>query len=511
MRKFLIVWVPLFLFVHSLRCFAADGYLYFRGFPNKEVLLFRLSTDHNGAQKRTPLLKLKTNSKVLLPAGKYLLANECTSYEFSHGQSQTDPTVIYLSHVQIKLAGRVPTKDELLDKNQVISAVCFNIFENKKTLIQNQGEFDILPGKNKLSVSGKSFPFDLKPSEFKDFNLDLSSVSLRSDFEKGSHPFFVTPVLEEASAIKKSSSDEPILSAPVNGKIWLYPGKYQFEVNGTLREMELKNSEEQSVSLGSLRISAPHDFPFEKRLESGVQPIFVSIKSDVLYQLDTEYVVFPGDYTLSLNNSKIEKKITVLEGQEDVVRTYGAQVDPPECPPHVLGCRQPPNITVHVDKETFDAMVIPAGVPFLVFDGNYQYGVEGVRGILKNLVTSADSVAIQKIAHVKLNWHKIPASGKQRTNFVRFESSGAGLSGKSLDLLFSKPNDLYLPEGVYSLTYYTSDLSAPSSPKVRQEVSLLDKETQEITIPLYIQGVVSEPKEVETPKADDKPILKAIK
>lgn len=488
----------------------SSGYLYFRGFKNKEVLLFKVTSDPNGFQKKTPLLRLSTNSKVLLPKGKYVLANECSFYEFDHGDKNDSPTVIYLSHLQLKFSGRLPTKEELIEKNQIINSRCYNLFESKQTASENQDEFDILPGKNNIFISGKNFLFDLKPQEFKDFTLDLSSVSLSSSFENQFHPFFATPIIDSADKNKKISDNNHVLSAPVNGKIWLYPGKYKFEVNGTTRDIELKNNEEQSIVLGSLKIVSPKNFPFEKRLQSGVQPIFVNINTDVLYQLDTDYVVFPGEYTLNFNNSKISKKVVVLENQESVIKTYGAQIDSPACPADVPVCRVSPNITIHVDKEAFDSMIIPAGVPFLVFDGNYQYGVEGVRGILKNLIVSSDSTNIQKLGHVKLNWHKTPASGKQRTNFVRFESHGGGLSGKSLDLLFSKPNDIYLPEGSYLLTYYTSDLSSGSSPKVRQEVSLVDKGTQELTVPLYVQGVVNEPKEVEVPNADDKPVLTPI-
>lgn len=488
----------------------SDQYLYFRGYQNKEVLLFRIEKNASGGQKRIPLSRLWTNTKVLLPKGHYAIANQCSVYEFDHGQQPDTPTIVYMSRLQLRFAGRLPTIQDQQDQKQPVPVWCANSFLGKSSTFDHQTEFDVLPGSNTVFVSGNKVAFQLNPKEFKDFQLSLSSLSLVSAFEKNNHPFFATFVLENAPKNEPVKKGEHVLSAPINGKMWVHPGKYHVEVNGTDQQIELKDNQELSVALGALRVASPPHFPAEKRLQSGVQPIFININADVLYQLDTDYVLFPGEYTLNMNNSRLSKKIKIEADKQTTIQTYGALVQVADCPEEGGLCRNAPNVTIHIDKEAFDAMTLPVGVPFLVFDGSYQYGIEGFRGILKSLSVSRDDVGLQKLVRVKIDWKKTPTAGHQRTNFVRFESHGNGLMGKSLDLMFSKPNDVYLPEGNYLLTYYTTDMTAANPQRARQEVSLLDKQSANVTIPVYTQGVLVEPKEIEIPDPMDKPVLKAI-
>lgn len=190
-----------------------------------------------------------------------------------------------------------------------------------------------------------------------------------------------------------------------------------------------------------------------------------------------------------MEGSELEKEIEVEEDQRTVVKTLGAQIDAPSCSLSSIACYVPSRITIHENKQPFILMTVPVSQPFLVFDGNsYQYGVEGIKGIFKSLPTSSDSVKSETLGRVHLKWEVRYTTSNNSTDFVRFESKSSNLYGKSVDLSFFKPTEVYLPEGDYWLTYFVGDGINQNIPKTRVEVSLFGGSTKDIVIPLFVHG-----------------------
>lgn len=296
----------------------------------------------------------------------------------------------------------------------------------------------------------------------------------------------------------QNEQKKTVISAPINGKVWLFPGQYQVEVNGTKKIIDLHTKIAHKLQLGMLKVVAPKNFPFDKRAQLGGQPISAFIDDKVLIRLNVSYPVFAGKYILNLEGSDLEKEINIEEDETTAVKTLGAQIDAPTCLTKSAVCYTPSRITIHENKQPFILMVVPVGQPFLVFEGNnYQYGVEGVKGIFKSLPTSSDSVKSETLGLVNIKWEVRYTSSNNSTDFVRFESKSPNLYGKSVDLSFFKPTEVYLPEGDYWLTYYVGDTASQNVPKTRTEVNLLNGSVKDITIPLFVHGSKELPKESE--------------
>ncbi len=423
--------------------------------------------------------RVYTNTKIILPRGRYLLSNECSSYEFT--QEGHTSKRIFLSHLQLDLLGNKPSKDEIQDDNQVIQSLCYNVLNQKEYSNKNKVQFDILPGKNSIFLSGKSLEFNIKPETFENFSYSLVPLSLLSSPFDGESPHFFV--------VSQTEKKKIVTSAPINGKIWLFPGQYLVEVNGTKKIVNLKNKIDHTLQLGMLKVAAPKNFPFEKRMQLGGQPISAFIDDKVLIRLNVTYPIFPGKYMVNLEGSDLDKEIEIEENLLSVVKTLGSQIDAPNCKLKLTHCTAPSRITIHEDKQPFILMMVPVGQPFLVFEGNnYQYGVEGIKGIFKSLPTSNESVKSETLGLVNIKWEVRYTSSNNSTDFVRFESKSSSLFGKSVDLSFFKPPAVYLPEGDYWLTYFVGDASSQNVPKTRTEVSLFNGSVKDMTVPLFVHG-----------------------
>ncbi len=472
---------------HKYNNLEKGQFLFFEGISNKEVLLSKILTDKNGKKNIIPIKRVFTNSKINLPAGKYMLSNDCSYYEFE--QSSTQPKKIYLSHLQLNLLGKYPEKDEIQEENHVVQSLCYNILNQKEYTYKNKVQFDILPGNNKIFISGRSLEFQTKSDAFEDLAMNVVPLSLESSkFDNDTSNFYV---------LSQSDPKKVVISAPINGKVWLFPGKYSVEVNGTKKIVDLSPNLPLNIQLGLLKISAPKNFPFEKRMKSGGQPISAFIDDKVLIRLNTSYPVFAGKYKVNLEGSELEKEVNVEENHLSEVKTLGSQIDNPMCMNHASSCNLPSSITIHENKLPFILMVVPVGLPFLVFDGqSYQYGVEGIKGIFKTLPTSSDSIKEETLGRVNIKWEVRYTTSTSSTEFVRFEPKSGNLFGKSVDLSFFKPSEVYLPDGDYWLTYYIGDAINQNSPKIRNEVNLANGGSKDVVIPIFVRGVKEFQKDV---------------
>ncbi|KAB8033391.1 hypothetical protein [Fluviispira multicolorata] len=471
-----------FIFLFSAcRKISSDNekqYFVFQGLSNKDIILYKMTRDDKDNKVYYPLMKVNTNTKVLLPKGKYFLANECSSYEFNN-ESEKEEKVV-LSRVSIILGNKNITNNSLDQKENVYNSYCIDPLDGKEHWFINKLSFDILPGKNSISISGRTVDLNFQAGLFSDKRIDLWPLTLSSPINTDSSKFFSLP-LDLTLKEKKF-----VISAPVNGTLWLQAGRYQVEVNGSKQIMLIQPSSTYNIKLGVIRIGSPKNFPIEERLKAGGQPIFAYINEKVLFRLNTDYPVFPGKYRVTLEGTEIEKNVVVSEYELSSVKTQGALVMSPPCGEKYEKCRAPSRITIHMNRMPFVLMTVPSDMPFLVFDQKYEYGIEGIKGIFKNLYTSEDSVRIDKLGRIKIKWETRYTTGNTKTDFVRFESKSMNMFGKSIDIMYFKPDEIYLPEGDYWLSYFVGDQNLVL-PKTRVDVSLGGGLTKEVTIPLYME------------------------
>jgi hypothetical protein len=470
-----------------------------------ELVLYRQS---GAGEKKvlTPVTLLKGGESIVIEPGDYMLANECSGYVFKQGPERV--TKIPVRRLSLVLHGEPeaqsertnyadalaevpgslmdnsnsPSKGESTPPNSLAPLVhtqCRDPLDGQKSEWTNRRVFELLPGDTELKIAGKSYQVKNFGETSENISVDLYPVKILSEFGASETRFYITATDVE------SKSGHPVIGVPANGSTWLLPGQYSIEVNGSRKKLSIEKGAITEVSVGVIRVEIPADFPIEQRLKAGGQPVFVYLDGGALLNPDTDYVVFPGIYTVSIEGSEVQERFEVLEGKRTLVKTFAARVDAPPCPSEVTKCKRSPPITIHKEQKPYALMTVDTGLPFLLLEGSFEYGVEGMRGIKKSLTRRGDKLAVETLARVNINWQLRSAQGRYRTDLVRLESKSSNGFGKSLDLLFHKPNEVLVPAGAYDLTYFLGDPLLERS-KSRQLLILEPGQTREVTVPVYI-------------------------
>ena len=450
----------------------------FIGKKGKVVVLYA-KQKKNGKISFIPLKTLKTGTRIFLKPGHYILANECSFYEFDH--SLHKETVVNLGKVVIQPKHLAEPLD---GTHFTLLTSCRDPIDQQVHIWTHRTEFDILPGKNSFLVSGQEVSFEfLSDNQFLK-KLETYPVSLKIPQEVSQDSFFVLPYSKDVILPQNA----PVISsAPLNGAVWLLPGSYMIEVNGSKRLFKIKESakEQLSFDLGVLHVAEPKNFPMQERLSQGGRPIYVYLDQSVLFDLNTNYSVFPGSYKISLEGTDISKELSVEKGNVKRVQTQGARVLASSC--EEVECYSVPGINLFETGKPSPSAKVKVNVPFIVFEQSYSYGVEGVRGVTKPLKTTFSGMVDNYVVRLKMNWEYKESLTKIRTEIVRLESRGGGVAGKSLDLLFSKPAEIYIPTADYTLTYFVVDKNLDKV-KMRQDLSLNNhNEVKEFSIPIYYE------------------------
>ncbi|MCA2958759.1 MAG: hypothetical protein IOD12_00810 [Silvanigrellales bacterium] len=460
------------------------------GAPGNVVSVFSVpaAVKEGDVRRYVPVAQARTGEEIYLAPGNYFAANDCSGFAFTQ---RSEGSTLALSTLRLVPHREALTEDafKVEGERHVVHTTCEDPIEGISHSWDDKLEIPLLPGKHRLNLAGTPLQaeFGLEASEKV---IDLFPLTVFLDGDAGDNRYFV---LQEDQAVR---SDASIISVPVGGTIWVTPGVYALEINGTRRRAAVEKGMRTRVPLGVLRIESPEKFPADLRARLGGQPVFAYINGGVLLNLNKDYVLFPGDYAVSVEGSELQDVFLVKTGEKTVVKTQGAQIDGPACPanPEAKPCRTVPKITLHKEQRPYSLMNVTPGMPFLVLEGKYEYGVEGMRGLLRLLATSPGSVAQEKLARLRFKWDVRQASSRTRTDLVRLESRGAENFGRSLDLLFNKPDEVYVPAGVYFLTYFVGDPQQERT-KTRVEFTVAQGQTREVVVPIFTDKLPAKPDE----------------
>lgn len=427
-----------------------EQYLYFEGEPNKKVMLYKVITDKN-KDKYLPIQTISTQNKYKMQEGIYLAANECSSYLFDLKQNETKH--IDLSILKLKFINEFDDVSQTLQNEEIndhfVDVQCKNIITGEKIVFSRQDTFDLLPGKNQITISGTEVNFSILENDKKFFSISLAPLKVISPIENDTTQYFI-----KSDSTDKNFSGNILYSGHLNQNTWLIPGEYELELNGTTTKINLNLDRGIKISLGRLHVLKPKDFGGNEQSKNSLQPIFVYINKKILFSLDKDYAIFPGKYLMSLENSEMEKEIEILPNSYLKIPTFIAQINPPQCvaePKRVCFLSQ--KALIYSKDRPYPIAKVGLGVPFLVLQGDYAYSIEGTDKIIKDLSISDHTLKNSQTGKIKIKWKLELGSNNPETRKIYLESRCCNLLGKSEDLNTYRPRELILPEGEYHLNY----------------------------------------------------------
>jgi hypothetical protein len=500
------------IFFQSCTLFApkpAKQTLSLKGPAGLGAFLFRKQSLHNTSHSLIPKNRVKAQETVELEVGRYLLVEDCSKMEFD--LTPHSPLEIHLSQLQLHLSHSTSESlDSTANEEETVSQSllppqaagvkalvrCEDPIDEHPLQFTHRTQFTLLPGTTQIQVSGHMSTFTADAHRSSLVEEHLTPVRFRIPEGTTSHTtVYFSQWNPTSKAVESSppnteshspSSEEmELFSVNTNDVLWLREGQYYLELNGSSSKISITKGHPEVIELGAFTVHMPKGFPMELRKKLGGGPVFINSAQGALFDLDKVHLLFPGVYRLFLENSDISTTAEVKTGEWAQLETTGMLVAPPQDP----SIAENPNIkiTIHKKGNSYAAHTVLAGMPFLVFDSDYQVGVEGVRGVNRDIDAKLGSWKQVQLGRLKLNWEQL-VSARGKTDLVRVEAaspeSGA-INGKSLDLLFGKAQEVYLPEGEYRLTSYFQDFSGDRS-KTSQSFQISAHRTAELRLPVYI-------------------------
>ncbi len=408
------------------------------------------------------------NEDVKLPSGNYLVLADCSSESIRIYAGKRRQLIAH----QINFLPAMAPDDDAKFSIQCKRAEktrSRQYFSNRFSLSMIGESHDILVGMVPLSLE---FSDETKAGEVKSFLLSAikveASPSTPSDLS-----YFVSPAADLVSVTEKQQF----------GK-WLYllPGNYEVEVNGTKMKVTLTEGEKRIISPAFIKVTTSPKVDLDLSSQIRGTPLFVEVNDGHWFNLNEEYAVLPGQTMLRLSGSTQPKVVELEEGESLLLPARSIKVDQ-GCSPWEWNCLGDLEVRLYQPGQPFPFATGVTDVPLLFFEPEVQVGVEGSRNVRYRMPKGISDSEIH-LGYLEIIPKPVYVKG-QITDLLRVEAHDAGLNGVTLDVVLDKPTRMPLVAGQYQLVHYVMSTGVEGDRRRTSQILKINKD-QTITLPMQV-------------------------
>lgn len=408
------------------------------------------------------------NEELHLAPGQYLILSDCSSEQ-----------VVVLPHIKKTLIShrvrfRTPTLPEAQDKFSILCSRHGKSKSNQK--LSNKYELNLLSGQREMLVGMNPLRLSLKadaegPTD-QEFLLSAFKVAA-ADVDIDSN-FFVSP-LDGQIAITEYQT--------FGRNLFLLPGRYRVQVNGSFMNIELKDGEIKQIAPSYLRIEAPAPVDFALAAKIAGEPLYVDLNGGHRLDYNQTYPVLPSEVNIRLSGSNGVQSVYIASGESKQLKVVGLKVDF-GCGPHEWSCIGKKKVYLYRPGEEFPFLIGDTDSPMLFTEQEILVEVEGARNIRKQLIIEE---GLKTIGVGFLRLDPTPVAKKFiYTDLLRVESQQEGLVGNSIDISLKSPTVLPLLEGEYDIAQYVSYVDDDVGERMDNKKRIIIKRNKEINYPLTV-------------------------
>lgn len=398
------------------------------------------------------------NKEVQLTPGFYLILADCSS----------EMVVVLPSSKKTLVSHRVlfttPNNPENDDKFSILCSRHAKSKSNQKLV--NKFELNILSGVREMLVGMIPLKLDLTDTSKGSLQKEFLLSSFKVEDENNTlaeNSFFVSPLGGLISITEYQSFGK---------NIYLLPGKYKVQVNGSSMNIVLNAGEVREVVPAFLKITSPKGVVPSEVTKGGGEPLFVEMNESHRLNYDEVYPILPSEFTLRLSDSKVQKVFDVASKENLVVPTNGIKVNF-GCKEYEWECFGKKSVFVYQKDADFPFIAGKTDYPILFLDEEVYVEIEGARNIKKKVISSG---SLESLDVGYLHIHPKPSLKKGTyTDLLRVEASDDKLSGYSIDLSLVQPTRLPLLLGSYEISNYISyvddDVGDRTDTKIRVNIT----------------------------------------
>lgn len=408
------------------------------------------------------------NEDVKLSAGRYLVLADCSSETVTILPGKRLELITH----QVNFIPATPPGDQdkfAIQCKRAEKTRSRQLFTNRFSLNMIGASHDLLVGMVPLHLE---FNQQDKNRDIQSFL--LSALKIEASEQNSSElSFFVSPTADLVSVTEKQN---------FGNWIFLLPGQYEAEVNGTKMTVNLAQGEQRIIEPAYLRISTNENIHLELSSQIRGTPLFVEVNDGHWFNLNERYAVLPGKIFLKLSGSTNPKEVLLKEGESMDLLARSLLVDQ-GCSPWEWNCLGDLEIRLYEPDQAFPFATGVTDVPLLFFESSALAGVEGSRNIKTRIPGGARDFEI-KLGYVEIIPRPTHVKG-QVTDLLRIEAVGSGLTGVSLDIALDRSTKIPLATGQYQLVQYV--MSTTSEGDRRRNVQRFSvNRGQTIAFPLQV-------------------------
>lgn len=408
------------------------------------------------------------NEDVKLPAGRYLVLADCSSQSVRVYPGKHQRLV---AHQINFIPAMAPSEDDKfsIQCERAEKTRSRQYFSNRFSLSMIGESHDILVGMVPLSLQFGETAVDAPVRSHL-----LSAIKVESTPETAADlSYFVSPTTDLVSVTEKQDL----------GKwLFLLPGAYEVEVNGTKMLVNLAEGEKRVVKPAFLKVETSPEVDLELSSQIRGTPLFVEVNEGHWFNLNEQYAVLPGKTLLKLSGSTQPKEVELEEGEKLDLPARSFRVDQ-GCSPWEWNCLGDLEVRLYQPGQPFAFATGVTDVPLLFFGPEVFAGVEGSRNIRYRVPKDKRDVTAQ-IGYLEIIPKPVHVKG-QITDLLRVEAHDATLTGVTLDIALDRPTRMPLVTGQYQLAHYVMSTSSDGDRRRSSQILRIGRD-QTITIPMQV-------------------------
>lgn len=439
LKQLMTIYYFIALFILFLKaCSPSDsGFLLVHASVDKDFEVYRVYGDKHLRFASNQIGNY--NSKLNLAPGNYLVLADC-SYKMAEiisGQT-TELQTTSLSFIP----PFAPSKHDLFEIQ------CQRYPQNHPPQYIDQGfELVTFDGPIELLVGMKSLKLDIpienqKRSSLK-FKLSALKVSANKSFPSTEKtPYFVSPLDEQISLTKS-----------LNFGNWLFlsPGHYKVTVNGSQRDLRLKEGETVSIDPTYIRFETSENLDFKRYKIIRGEAYTIEVNESNSFLPNTAYPLISDSVTLKLKGATKKDSIHLKHRELNVVTLKSVTVSL-DCGPWEWECLGRKGVSLYQGEAPYPFMHGYTDVPLLFIKKDVRIAFEGSQNIRVRIPDTKQDTHFQTG-----QLHLIPRPSSKngyQTLLVRVEGDNAHSFGRSYDIAHSRTSKLHLITGSYKLSHF---------------------------------------------------------
>ncbi len=379
------------------------------------------------------------NEKAALQPGSYLILADCSSEIVV---VKPNATATLMAH-HVEFEAPVPASD--VDQF-TIQCNRFDKVRFTQTLA-NRRSIDILSGRHEVLIGMLPYQLDFDASTFAEpqiRKIQLGSVAVIGRGQEREGKYFISPKASRISVTATQNLDR---------RVFVLPGQYLLELNGTKSEITVNGLEDKIIKIATLRVEAPVNAELDRAFQIRGNPLYIELEDGHWMNFDETYAVLPGLIHFKIHGSESTNEFTLAEEQDLTIKSRSVRVEI-DCSPWEWSCLGSRKVYLYRPDQPYPFATGVTDVPILFLDEEVWVTIEGSRDI-RVMVPKQQESTVFRAGKIQL----VPEVSNKAgfvTDLVRIEATGQQMSGTTLDLNLDSNNLLPLIEGRYLLVNYTS-------------------------------------------------------